>query len=63
MIIERGPGVEVKYRYGLLGTRGGGTGRRFVVELLLAKRSLILLSTILVSMAHFSHLDLSRTLS
>jgi acyl-CoA dehydrogenase len=26
-LVERGPGVEVKYRYGLLGTRGGGTGR------------------------------------
>lgn len=27
MIIDRGPGVEVEYLYGLLGTRGGGTGR------------------------------------
>ncbi len=27
LIIERGPGVEVKYLYGLMGTRGGGTGR------------------------------------
>jgi len=27
MIIERGPGVEVDYLYGLMGTRGGGTGR------------------------------------
>jgi acyl-CoA dehydrogenase len=27
MIIDRGPGVEVKYLYGLMGTRGGGTGR------------------------------------
>jgi acyl-CoA dehydrogenase len=26
-IVDRGPGVEVKYRYGLMGTRGGGTGR------------------------------------
>jgi alkylation response protein AidB-like acyl-CoA dehydrogenase len=26
-IVERGPGVEVEYVYGLLGTRGGGTGR------------------------------------
>jgi len=26
-IVERGPGVEVEYLYGLLGTRGGGTGR------------------------------------
>ncbi len=26
-IVERGPGVDVEYLYGLLGTRGGGTGR------------------------------------
>lgn len=26
-IVERGEGVEVEYLYGLLGTRGGGTGR------------------------------------
>ncbi len=26
-IVERGPGVTVEYLYGLLGTRGGGTGR------------------------------------
>ena len=26
-IVERGAGVEVEYLYGLLGTRGGGTGR------------------------------------
>ena len=26
-IVERGPGVEAEYLYGLLGTRGGGTGR------------------------------------
>jgi len=26
-IVERGEGVEVAYQYGLLGTRGGGTGR------------------------------------
>ena len=27
IMVERGPGVETEYRYGLLGTRGGGTGR------------------------------------
>ncbi|MCP4678783.1 MAG: acyl-CoA/acyl-ACP dehydrogenase [Deltaproteobacteria bacterium] len=27
LIIERSEGVEVSYRYGLMGTRGGGTGR------------------------------------
>jgi len=26
-IVERGPGVETRYVYGLMGTRGGGTGR------------------------------------
>ena len=26
-IVDRGPGVEVKYHYGLMGCRGGGTGR------------------------------------
>ncbi len=26
-LIERGPGVEVEHVYGLMGTRGGGTGR------------------------------------
>ena len=27
LIIERGPGVQTEYQYGLMGTRGGGTGR------------------------------------
>jgi alkylation response protein AidB-like acyl-CoA dehydrogenase len=27
IMVERGPGVETEYRYGLMGTRGGGTGR------------------------------------
>jgi acyl-CoA dehydrogenase len=26
-VVERGPGIEVEHVYGLLGTRGGGTGR------------------------------------
>ena len=26
-IVERGPGVKVEYQYGLMGCRGGGTGR------------------------------------
>lgn len=26
-LIEHGPGVEVHHVYGLMGTRGGGTGR------------------------------------
>jgi alkylation response protein AidB-like acyl-CoA dehydrogenase len=27
IMVERGPGVDTEYRYGLMGTRGGGTGR------------------------------------
>ncbi len=27
LIVDKGPGVEVKYLYGLMGCRGGGTGR------------------------------------
>ena len=27
LLVERGPGVEVEHVYGLMGTRGGGTGR------------------------------------
>jgi acyl-CoA dehydrogenase len=27
LLVERGPGVETEYIYGLMGTRGGGTGR------------------------------------
>ena len=27
ILVERGPGVETEYQYGLMGTRGGGTGR------------------------------------
>ena len=27
IMVERGPGVETEYLYGLMGTRGGGTGR------------------------------------
>jgi alkylation response protein AidB-like acyl-CoA dehydrogenase len=31
-IVERGPGVQVEHVYGLLGTRGGGTGRIYFRE-------------------------------
>jgi acyl-CoA dehydrogenase len=41
MIIERGPGVEVKYLYGLLGTRGGGTGRLVFRDVKVPKENLI----------------------
>lgn len=27
ILVERGPGVKAEYQYGLMGTRGGGTGR------------------------------------
>ncbi|MGD8604279.1 MAG: acyl-CoA dehydrogenase family protein [Anaerolineales bacterium] len=27
VLVERGPGVKTEYQYGLMGTRGGGTGR------------------------------------
>ncbi|MEW6233511.1 MAG: acyl-CoA dehydrogenase family protein [Chloroflexota bacterium] len=29
-VVERGPGVEVQHVYGLMGTRGGGTGRIYL---------------------------------
>ncbi len=41
MIIDRGPGVEVKYLYGLLGTRGGGTGRLVFRDVKVPKSNLI----------------------
>lgn len=31
-LVERGPGVEVQHVYGLMGTRGGGTGRVYFRE-------------------------------
>ncbi len=41
MIIDRGPGVEVKYLYGLMGTRGGGTGRVVFRDVKVPKTNLI----------------------
>jgi acyl-CoA dehydrogenase len=41
MIIDRSPGVEVKYLYGLLGTRGGGTGRVVFRDVKVPKANLI----------------------
>jgi alkylation response protein AidB-like acyl-CoA dehydrogenase len=41
MIIDRGPGVEVKYLYGLMGTRGGGTGRVVFRDVEVPKENLI----------------------
>lgn len=41
MIIDRSPGVEVKYLYGLMGTRGGGTGRVVFRDVKVPKANLI----------------------
>ncbi len=41
MIIDRGPGVEVKYLYGLMGTRGGGTGRVVFRDVKVPKKNLV----------------------
>ncbi len=41
LIVERGPGLEVKYLYGLLGTRGGGTGRVVFRDVKVPKGNLV----------------------
>jgi acyl-CoA dehydrogenase len=41
LIIDRGPGVEVKYLYGLMGTRGGGTGRVVFRDVEVPKTNLV----------------------
>ena len=41
LIIDRAPGVEVKYLYGLLGTRGGGTGRVVFRDVKVPKSNLV----------------------
>jgi acyl-CoA dehydrogenase len=41
MIIDRSAGVEVKYLYGLMGTRGGGTGRVVFRDVKVPKSNLI----------------------
>jgi acyl-CoA dehydrogenase len=40
-IVERGPGVEAEYLYGLLGTRGGGTGRLVLRDVAVPAENLI----------------------
>jgi len=40
-IVERGPGVEVKYLYGLLGSRGGGTGRLVFKDVKVPKENIL----------------------
>lgn len=41
LLVERGPGVETEYNYGLLGTRGGGTGRLVFRNVRVPKANLI----------------------
>ena len=41
ILVERGPGVETEYNYGLLGTRGGGTGRLVFRDVRVPKENLI----------------------
>ena len=41
IMVERGPGVESEYQYGLLGTRGGGTGRLVFRDVNVPKENLI----------------------
>lgn len=41
LLIDRGPGVEVKYLYGLMGTRGGGTGRVVFRDVMVPKENLV----------------------
>jgi acyl-CoA dehydrogenase len=40
-IVERGPGVDVEHVYGLMGTRGGGTGRIYFRQAAVARANLI----------------------
>jgi alkylation response protein AidB-like acyl-CoA dehydrogenase len=41
ILVQRGPGVESEYQYGLLGTRGGGTGRLVFRNVQVPKENLI----------------------
>ena len=41
IMVERGPGVETEYIYGLMGTRGGGTGRLVFRNCRVPKKNLI----------------------
>ncbi|MBN1381891.1 MAG: acyl-CoA/acyl-ACP dehydrogenase [Deltaproteobacteria bacterium] len=40
-IVDRGPGVEVKYLYGLMGCRGGGTGRLIFRNVKVPKENIV----------------------
>ncbi|MGB5746127.1 MAG: acyl-CoA dehydrogenase family protein [Desulfobacterales bacterium] len=41
LMVERGPGVEAEYQYGLMGTRGGGTGRLVFRDVKVPRENLI----------------------
>jgi acyl-CoA dehydrogenase len=41
LLIEKGPGVETEYLYGLMGCRGGGTGRLVFRDVKVPKENLI----------------------
>ncbi len=41
LLVERGPGVEVQHVYGLMGTRGGGTGRVYFRDVPVPVQNLI----------------------
>lgn len=41
LIVEKGPGVETEYRYGLMGCRGGGTGRLVFRDVKVPKENLV----------------------
>ena len=40
-LVERGPGVETKYLYGLMGCRGGGTGRLVFRDVKVPKENVV----------------------
>ncbi|MBI9088901.1 MAG: acyl-CoA/acyl-ACP dehydrogenase [Desulfobacterium sp.] len=41
LLVERGPGIDTEYQYGLMGTRGGGTGRLVFRNVEVPKANLI----------------------
>jgi alkylation response protein AidB-like acyl-CoA dehydrogenase len=41
LIVEKGPGVEVKYLYGLMGCRGGGAGRLVFKDVRVPKENVV----------------------
>jgi alkylation response protein AidB-like acyl-CoA dehydrogenase len=41
LIVERGPGIETEYMYGLMGCRGGGTGRLVFRDVKVPKENIV----------------------